>query len=44
VRKKAGGISANPVTPDFLLKNMVSNFRFTWYAAYASDTPAVLIR
>jgi hypothetical protein len=29
VRKKAGGISANPVTPDFLLKNMVSNFRFT---------------
>lgn len=30
VRKKAGGNSATPVTPDFLLKNMVSsNFRFT---------------
>lgn len=29
VRKKAGGNSAIPVTPDFLLKNMVSNFRFT---------------
>jgi hypothetical protein len=27
VRKKAGGNSATPVTPDFLLKNMVSNFR-----------------
>lgn len=27
VRKKAGGNSATPVTPDFLLKNMVSNLK-----------------
>ena len=31
VRKKAGGNSAIPVTPDFLLKNMVSNFRIIHY-------------
>ena len=42
VRKKAGGNGATPVTPDFLLKNMVSNL--TYIITTSTDTILLLLQ